>query len=180
MANKEALRELQNRLAARLQAARTEARTANWLAVESAGQGFLLPLAEAGEIFPVGALVPVPHTVPWFLGVANLRGGLHGVADLAAFLGLKPWASPVASSAEGLRDQSRLVAFNPALEVNCALLVERLAGLRSTEQLEAEPDDGVPRPAFAGRRYRDGQGRSWQEISLSGLAGEEHFLKIVG
>lgn len=178
MAKKEALRELQSRLAVRLQAARTEARTANWLAVESAGQGFLLPLAEAGEIFPLGGLIPVPHTAPWFLGVANLRGGLHGVADLATFLGLRS-AAPAAAG-EGLRDQSRLVAFNPALEINCALLVEKLAGLRGADQLEAEPDDGLARPAFAGARYRDGQGRSWQELSLSGLAGEEHFLKIVG
>ena len=31
----------------------------------------------------------VPHTQPWFAGVANLRGGLHGVVDLALFLGLR-------------------------------------------------------------------------------------------
>lgn len=179
MAKKEALRELQSRLAERLQAAKTEARAANWLAVEAAGQGFLLPLAEAGEIFPFAGLIPVPHTAPWFMGVANLRGGLHGVADLATFLGLKSGAAPT-PGAEGLRDQSRLVAFNPALEINCALLVDRLAGLRGAEQLTPEPDDGRTRPAFAGRRYRDGQGRPWQELSLSGLASEEHFLKIVG
>ncbi len=175
MAKKEALRELQSRLAERLQAARTEARTANWLAVESGGQGFLLPLAEAGEIFPVGAFVPVPHTVDWFLGVANLRGGLHGVVDLAAFLGIK---SP--GTGDAGREQARLIAFNPGLEVNCALLVERLAGLRAKEQLRAEPGDGRPRPAFVGARYLDGQGRRWQELSLAALAGDEAFLKIVG
>ncbi|PPE69560.1 chemotaxis protein CheW [Caldimonas thermodepolymerans] len=179
MAKKEALRELQSRLAERLQAARSEARTANWLAVESAGQGFLLPLSEAGEIFPFGAYVTVPHTKSWFLGVANLRGGLHGLVDLAGFLGFRNTASTVAPS-DSLREQARLVAFNPALEVNCALLVERLAGLRSKEQLQAEADDGRVRPSFVGGRYRDGQGRRWQELSLSALAGDEAFLKIVG
>ena len=89
MANREALRELQSRLAARLQHARTEVRQASWLALECAGQGLLVPLATAGEIFAVGTVKPVPHTQPWFLGVANLRGGLHGVVDLAAFLGLR-------------------------------------------------------------------------------------------
>jgi hypothetical protein len=85
MANREALRELQGRLAERLQLARTEARQQSWLAIECEGLGLLVPLPMAGEIFSVGTLLPVPHTQPWFMGVANLRGGLHGVVDMAAF-----------------------------------------------------------------------------------------------
>ncbi|AKJ27767.1 chemotaxis protein CheW [Caldimonas brevitalea] len=179
MAKKEALRELQSRLAERLQAARTEARTANWLAVEAAGHGFLLPLSDAGEIFPFGAYIGVPHTAPWFIGVANLRGGLHGVVDLAGFLGFRNTAAGVAPS-DSVRDQARLVAFNPMLEVNCALLVERLSGLRSKEQLQPDTDELHGKPAFVGGRYRDAQGRKWQELSLGALAADEAFLKIVG
>ncbi|HEY1392479.1 MAG TPA: chemotaxis protein CheW [Methylibium sp.] len=175
MAKREALRELQSRLAERLQASRTQGASATWLAVESGGQGFLLPLGEAGEIFSLSALVPVPHTSGWFLGVANLRGGLHGVVDLAGFLGIKSQAAN-----EPGREQSRLVAFNPSLEINCAMLVDRLAGLRSREQLEAHAEDGGPKPGFVGGRYRDEQGRSWQELRLAALAGDEAFLKIVG
>jgi len=175
MANREALRELQNRLAQRLQAARTEERTVSWLAVECAGAGFLIPLASAGEIFPVGTLMPVPHTQPWFVGVANLRGGLHGVVDLAAFLGLRP----TVGSPEGAREQARWVALNPSLGTHCALLVERLSGLRNPQQLtpDTEPD-GQARPAFAGARWRDPQGRVWQEIDLTALAQHEQFLGI--
>ena len=44
MANKDALRELQTRLASRLQAAKTQPRARGWLAVECAGVGLLLPL----------------------------------------------------------------------------------------------------------------------------------------
>ncbi|WP_428420199.1 chemotaxis protein CheW [Methylibium sp.] len=172
MAKKEALRELQSRLAERLQAARLKkTETATWLAVECGGQGMLLPLGQAGEIFPLATLMPVPHTTAWFLGVANLRGRLHGVVDLAAFLGLR------ASAASELGPQSRLIAFNPALEVNCALLVDRLAGLRSADQLRVLLDDAV-HPAFAGARYIDAGGRRWQEIVLAELAGEEAFLRI--
>lgn len=173
MANREALRELQSRLAERLQLARTEARPAAWLALECAGSGLLVPLATAGEIFAVGAIKPVPHTQPWFLGVANLRGGLHGVVDLAAFLGLRAPLSPDAP-----REQSRLLAFNAALGSQCAVLVERLAGLRSAEQLQAEPPDGQPRPAFATACWRDADGRRWQEIDLGLLARSEPFLAI--
>jgi twitching motility protein PilI len=174
MANREALRELQSRLAERLQAARTETRVVSWLAVECAGAGLLVPLASAGEIFPPGALLPVPHTQAWFLGVANLRGGLHGVVDLGAFLGLRP---PLARDA--VREQARLLAFNPKLGSHCAVLVDRLAGLRSQQQLQREPAEVASRPEFAaGGRWRDADGRLWQEIDLAALARHELFLAI--
>ena len=180
MANREALRELQTRLAQRLSAARTETPKRSWLAVECAGLGVLLPLASAGEIFPLGPLTPVPHTEAWFLGVANLRGGLHGVVELAAFLGLR---APLAL--EALREQSRIVAFNPAQGAHCAVLVDKLAGLRSTNQLtaegSAEAGSNAPaesRPVFAGTLWRDADGRRWQEIDLSALARNRRFLAI--
>jgi twitching motility protein PilI len=170
MANKAALRELQARLAERLQAARTQQRGKSWLAVECSARGFLFPLGEAGEIFPLAPVQPVPHTHRWFLGVSNLRGHLNGVVDLAAFLGVK--------SSEAGRDQARLVGFNQQLGINCAMLVDKLAGLRSESQLTPEPDDAVPRPAFVGQRYRDAAGRSWQELNLAELAGDAAFLRI--
>jgi twitching motility protein PilI len=174
MANREALRELQARLAQRLQALRTEAKSASWLAVESAGCGFLVALPSAGEIFPFGTVLPVPHTRPWFVGVANLRGGLHGVVDLAAFLGLRP----TMAAGDLVRDAARLVALNPALGSHCAVLVEKLAGLRSPEQLKPEPAADGPRPPFAGPRWRDADGRVWQELDLAALAQHEQFLGI--
>ena len=170
MANREALRDLQARLAERLQQSRSEVRTARWLAVECAGHGFLFPLEAAGEIFAVGPLEPLPHTQPWFLGVANLRGGLHGVIDLTAFLGLQ--ARPQ------WRESAQLVALNPALGSHAAILVDRLAGLRHADQLSPEPQDSAVRPAFAGQRLRDAQGRVWQEIDLAALARHEQFLGI--
>ena len=44
MSKKEALRELQNRLAERMKAVRTEQPGLSWLAVDCAGQGVLFPL----------------------------------------------------------------------------------------------------------------------------------------
>jgi len=173
MANKQALRELQSRLAERLQAARTQERGKSWLAVECSARGFLFPLRDAGEIFPVAPLAPVPHSHPWFLGVSNLRGHLHGVVDLGGFLGLNGHG--------GSREQSRLVGFNHALDINCVLLVDRLSGLRSEAELEPEPaEESGPRPGFAGARYRDASSRLWQELNLAALAGDEAFLGIVG
>jgi twitching motility protein PilI len=175
MSQREALRALQARLAERLQSAATsDAHTAGWLAVECAGLGLLLPLAGAGEIFKLSTLLPVPHTQPWFLGVANLRGRLHGVADLAAFLGLR---APLPRG-EPLPDAARVLALNPAHGGHIALLVDRLAGLRSAGQFVALPDTDETRPAFAGPRWHDAQGREWQELDLSALAAHPHFLGI--
>lgn len=171
MSNKQALREFQQRLAQRLQAARTQAQSARWLAVEAAGLGLLLPLRQAGEIFPPIALTTVPYTEPWMLGVANLRGGLHAVVDLAQFLGLRESPPP---SGEG-----RLVSFGSELNINCALWVDRLLGLRSEEQLRPVDDVAEGRPHFASGEREDEQGRRWQLLDLELLARFEPFLTIV-
>jgi twitching motility protein PilI len=175
MANKQALRELQTRLAERMQAARTQPRGQSWLAVECRGHGLLLPLEQAGEIFAVVPLLEVAHTQPWFAGVANLRGGLYGVVDLARFLGL-----PDAPDAVG-REQARLVAIGATLGLNSALLVDRLAGLRTSDQLRAEADDSdaAARPAFAPTCWRDVDGRRWQSLDLAALTKDVRFLSIV-
>ena len=172
MANKQALRDLQSRLADRLREARTQARGKSWLAVECSSRGFLFPLREAGEIFAIAPIMPVPHSHRWFLGVSNLRGHLHGVVDLAEFLGIK--------AHEAGREQSRLVGFNQSLDINCTLMVDRLSGLRSEAELTPEPDAEGPRPAFVGQRLRDAAGRVWQELNLAELASEEAFLRVVG
>jgi len=177
MANKQALRELQSRLADRLQAARTQRRGQSWLAVECRGHGFLFPLREAGEIFALAPVLPVPHSHSWFLGVANLRGHLHGVVDLAGFLGA---ANQRAGLDRGGREQPRLVGFNQTLELNCVLAVDRLLGLRSEDELTAAPPLMAATPRFVGARLRDAAGRLWQELNLSALATDDAFLKIVG
>jgi twitching motility protein PilI len=170
MANKEALRELQGRLAQRLQTVRSEAAQRSWLAVEVAGRGFLLPLNQAGEIFPMSPILAVPHTQPWFLGVANLRGALVGVVDLAAFLGIGADVKD--------RSDARLVGLNPNLDINCAVLIDRLAGLRNEAALQVEAAPAGSRPAFVGGRFRDAAGRAWQELQLGVLAGDPAFRQI--
>ncbi len=171
MANKQALRDLQSRLAERLQTAKTQDRGKSWLAVECSSRGFLIPLKDAGEIFAMAPLLPVPHSHRWFLGVSNLRGHLHGVVDLAGFLGVKIH--------DPARDSGRLVGFNQALDINCVLLVDALSGLRSEDELAREADLDGEKPLFAGHRYRDQASRVWQELNLAELAGDEAFLKIV-
>jgi twitching motility protein PilI len=174
MANREALRELQTRLANRLQAARSEGVQASWLAVEAAGSRYLFPLAQSGEIFPFTSPQPVPYTQKWFLGVANLRGGLYGVVDLAGFVAGRP---PTARS-DAHRAESRIVALNAALEVNCALLIDRLAGLRNLDAFSSSSVPPEGSPAYFGSGYTDAGGAYWQEINLQALSQQPQFLSI--
>jgi twitching motility protein PilI len=194
MANKQALRDLQHRLAQRMQAVRDEpAQTANWLAVECQGVGLLLSLKQAAEIFTPVTLKPLPYAKPWLLGVANLRGGLFTVVDLAVFLGLRDVSchshSDSNNNSGNTRSehqpdggQARLVALHADLNINCALWVDRLLGLRSDDQLSAPaplPPQSSPRPRFAGPLVRDAEGRSWQQLDLEALSKHQQFLRVV-
>ena len=177
MANREAIRELQTRLANRLRTARDEGLSISWLAVKAGGRNYLFPLAQSGEIFPMAGVQPVPFVLPWFLGVMNLRGGLYGVVDVAGFIANATEMTPGSSVTHRSGAQS-VITLNAVLEVNCALLVDTLAGLRNpqvfTSSLPAEPDA----PAFFGNRFVDADGQPWQEINLQSLAQQAHFLTI--
>ena len=168
------LRQFQARLSERLRQADGAPRVAR-LGLLIGEQRWLVDLAEAGEIVPWPMPVtPVPLTAPWFRGLVNLRGVLFGVSDLQRFAG---------GEATPLSRESRLLAFGAALNLNAALLVSRMLGLHDPERWELVQEDegqsgssGAPAPAWIGRRLRDGEGRTWHELSLARLAADERFL----
>jgi len=174
MANREALRELQTRLASRLQAARTEGVSVAWLAVSAAGVNYLLPLGQSGEIFPLSNLQPVPYSQSWFRGVLNIRGGLYGVVDIAAFMAAETGGSKPTSVAA----DTSVVTLNAALEVNCALQVDALLGLRGAEAFTSSQAPGPDAPVFFGNSFIDTAGGHWQEINLRTLSQTPQFLSI--
>ena len=174
MANREALRELQTRLASRLQAARTEGVSVAWLAVSAAGINYLLPLGQSGEIFSSSSVQAVPYSRNWFRGVLNIRGGLYGVVDLAAFL-VADTENPRPASTSS---EASVVTLNPALEVNCALQVEALLGLRGAEAFVSSQPPEASAPAYFGNRFVDTTGNHWQEINLRTLSQNPQFLSI--
>jgi len=177
MANRQALKELQERLAQRLAAARSEVAIASWLAVEAAGQRYLMPLVQSGEIFSWSAVQPVPYTKPWYLGVASLRGGLQGVIDLARLLE-RPGVA-LAAAGDRVSSESRLVSLHAALGVNAVLLIDRLLGLRNPAMFTAIAENPLDAPACFAHRLIDAQGQVWQELDLQVLAAEPEFMAIV-
>ncbi|KGF80557.1 type IV pili signal transduction protein [Massilia sp. JS1662] len=152
------LRQYQEQLLERMQAARTSSGArAHQLGVEIGGVRYLLDLVEAGEIVPLPPLAAVPLTQPWYLGLANVRGSLLGVVDLARYL--DPQAQPTPGT--------RLVTFAPGLGFPCALLVAKVVGLRHAA-------DMTPLDA----RLRDADGQEWTPLSLAALAREDRFLQV--
>jgi twitching motility protein PilI len=174
MANREALRELQTRLASRLKAARTEEVSASWLAVTVGDRHCLFPLSQSGEIFPVSHIQVVPYAQPWFKGVTNLRGSLCGVVDLASFMG----DSLNTAGLDLSQSDVSVVTFNAALEINCALLVGGLAGLRKREAFASARPSPEGAPSYFGNQFVDLNGVSWQEINLQTLSQFPEFLSI--
>jgi twitching motility protein PilI len=155
------LRQYQERLLERMQAARTSSGArAHQLGVEIGGVRYLLDLLEAGEIVPLPAIAAVPLTRPWYLGLANVRGNLVGVVDLARYLGHE-------EGTQGTPGAMRLVTFAPALGFPCALLAGRVVGLRHAADMT--PD---------GACLRDADGKDWTPLSLSALVREERFLQV--
>ena len=176
MANRDAIRELQARLASRLQAARDEGLSVSWLAVRSGGKNFLFPLAQSGEIFPMSVLQPLPYSMPWFRGVVNLRGGLYGVVDTAAFVSQDTSAGVADYAKAGA--EAMVVTLNAALDVNCALLVDKLAGLRNPDSFIAAQAPPAGGAAYLGNQFTDADGHTWQEINLQTLSQLPRFLNI--
>lgn len=177
MANRQSLKELQVRLAERLAAAKTEAVTASWLAVEVGRSRFLVPLVQSGEIFPWTNVQVVPYTKPWYVGVASLRGGLHGVIDLGVLCGAVV-GSAGARPADRVTSESRLVSMHNALGVNAVLWIDRLLGLRNPAMFQSVAECPSGSPDWFARRLTDADGHVWQELNLQALVGNAEFLAI--
>ena len=74
--------------------------------------------------------------------------------------------------------ESSLLALNASLEVNAALLVDKLAGLRSGDAFAASEPPEPSAPAYFGPTHLDAQGVRWQEIDLQALSQHPVFLGI--
>ncbi|MGH1357237.1 MAG: chemotaxis protein CheW [Burkholderiaceae bacterium] len=166
-ANKEKLQDFQQRLQARLNEDKTDQSNSK-LGVVIGDAHWLIDLAEAGEILPIpDSVSPIPGTKPWFYGLTNLRGSLFGVTDLVMFEG---------QAAPQYGKDARLVAFSDKLEVNAAILVNKMMGLQNMTAMQMDPDSDDS--GWKGRCYLDDAGIEWRELHLSRLCHEQNFLTI--
>ncbi|MFC3110983.1 chemotaxis protein CheW [Undibacterium arcticum] len=164
------LREFQIQLIERVQTARSGTDTrVNQLGVMIGQTRWLLDLKEASEIVSIGAITPVPLTQDWYLGLSNLRGNLISVVDFARFQG---------HSTTQIEQDSRIVAFAPALSFNCGLLVSRVMGLRNVADMELQPDQAAADTPWAPHSYRDRDSQVWRQLNLSLIVQDPRFLQV--
>ncbi len=167
------LRQYQLQLIERIQAARSGALAARKeLGVMLGGRACLLDLTQLGEIvIATGVQIQaVPLAQDWYLGLAAMRGRLTAVIDLARYMG-----EPACVGGS----HGRIITFSPRLGLNCALLVERVLGLRQLRAMQSVPmPDAPPRalPSWAAQALRDSEGQQWLRLDLAQLAQSERFL----
>lgn len=87
----------------------------------TANHYFLSSLTEVKEILTKGLMTPLPNAVPWFLGVANLRGQILPVTSLEAFL---------FGSKEKTTTTSRILVIDFEKK-SAGFLVEQVLGIQS-------------------------------------------------
>jgi twitching motility protein PilI len=152
------------------------------LGFESGGEYWLIDIADAGEVLPVPKLFNVPLTKSWFLGVANIRGTLYGVNDLAVFHGGAPTV---------IRSQSRLLLARTQSHnntaSNIALLMAASYGVNPglKVDMKTEPDAEIKSLVGAdnvqpwrGELYRDKDSQAWTHLLLPKLVNAAEFLDI--
>lgn len=165
------LREYQRQLAERTRSAQSARATAcRQLGFIAGACGWLIDLGDAAEIMPVPAMTRVPGTQPWFAGVFNHRGRLHGVVDFTVFLGHQ--ALPPKTS-------DRLIVLSDRYPVSCSLRVTAVSGLMDVSG-EADPHDDVPEEASPQKPQWQGQlshkhGRAWRRLELQALIADPRF-----
>jgi twitching motility protein PilI len=168
MAKRISLREFQQRLVDKLTSAQRGETPRALLGIQAGSDQWLLDLPETGEIVPFAHITPVPLTKPWFRGLANVRGTLFSVVDLAAFSGFDP--TPITPDA-------RLVMANARLGFSSALLVQRALGLRNLDQLDQLPAEAEER-TWVGPRYGDSKGTEWKKLLIRELFADPAFLDV--
>jgi twitching motility protein PilI len=168
MARRTGLREFQLSVAEKLRTATTRAALSSKLGFQVGGDNWFVALHQVSEVIPVPQVMPVPLTQPWFRGVANVRGNLYSMVDLAAFQGGEP---------TGAGMERRVILVSERLVGGAGLLVSRMLGLRNPEQFNPA-ERPANAPAWLAAAYTDAGGSRWLELDLPQLVREQRFLEV--
>lgn len=157
------LREFQQNLIDRLQETDVSAFRVSTLGVQIAGANWLVDMADISEISPMPPMTTVPFAKPWFRGVANVRGNLFGVIDMAAY--------DHSGTASGDAD-NRVLLVAERYAFNAALLVDKIFGLRDARSWSKS--EVLEKQVV----YHDEQGGAWSRLDVQGLLEQAEFLQI--
>lgn len=136
------------------------------LGFEAGEWTWVVPLTDIMEVVPVPPMLSIPLTVDWFVGVANIRGSLLAVTDLARF-------------ADGARtsitQECRLMLLHARYRTHAALLISRSLGL---QQMKTRAQHNLWDCSWHSASYPEADGRIWRELNIRELARSARFLQI--
>lgn len=145
-----------------------------WLGVAFALGDYHLvaPLGEIAEVLSTPDITPVPLSKSWLSGIANVRGRLLPIAQLAQFVGLP-------TNTTRLLNQKVLVIDKPNLF--SGLQVDQVFGIQSfsPRQYESEslPSDSPLEPYTHGRFRHANTQQAWYIFMPSLLAEDSRYLE---
>ena len=144
----------------------------NWRGVGFilAGRRYVAPMSDVSEILTAPKLTQVPGVKHWVQGIANVRGRLIPVMDLAAFLGGR--------STSGRNKRTLIIEKGDLLN---GLTVDAVLGMQyfPVESKQDSPELDVPEQAKAfisGAYLRDGE--LWPVFSFDELANDQNYMDI--
>jgi len=120
------------------------------------------------EILPFPQSTPVPGSKPWVLGLANVRGALLTIVDLAWFLTGKRSAITV---------RSRLLS-SPLHKAPVGLLIDEVFGQRhflNEDATDAGLEKDSPLKWLVTKKHKVGA-ETWHELDLDQLFASQDFL----
>jgi len=142
----------------------------NGLGFTLLGQRFVAPMSEVGELMRLPAQTRLPGVKPFVTGVANVRGRLMAILDLAGFFG---------QSSSLSRAQRRVLAVEDDEQYFGFMIDESLGMQHFPSDAYSEDVEGVDeifKPYLTGG-YTVG-GLVWPVISLTKLAADPGLEKL--
>jgi twitching motility protein PilI len=168
MAKGSSLRDYQTSILARLEdvkKAGAEA-PAGYLGVVIGSKNVLVNLQEISETLPVADIHRVPIVKPWFLGVANVRGVLYAINDLAQML---------ENSFTSISSNARLLLMSDAVTSNVAFVVDRMIGLRKLDEMKLRDEAAKETACLKAQTYQDAENRVWHMLDCDKLVRSKEF-----
>lgn len=152
---------------ARLKSVAATAQVDARLGVKIGGENWLVDLSDVAEVMPLPAISPVPLVHSWFKGVANkLPNPINAAKSVTLTKFPRKLATPAA----------RLLLLHPRHILHCAILADRMLGLKHLVDLTPDPVLGHS-AAWVGDAYRDAAGVSWQILDIQALVAQPAFLQ---
>ena len=136
-------------------------------------QWYVAPMGEVSEVLHEPRFTQLPGVKPWVKGVANLRGRLLPIMDLAGFFS----GNETGHELSALRKQRRVLVVEHN-DVFAGLMVDEVFGLQHFAQDSLEPVDNVRGPISAFIKGRFQREQSWQVFSPFALVQSQGFMNV--